>query len=70
MNREHSCKISSKNSKWLLKNLQKMAKDYFFWHTLYNLKSTLLETRKLCYRRDDRAMGLIYIIIESWLTRR
>jgi len=30
MNREHSCKISSKNSKRLLKNLQKIAGDYFF----------------------------------------
>jgi len=35
MNKEHSYKISSKNSKRLLKNLQKMAGDYFFWHTLY-----------------------------------
>jgi len=34
MNREHSCKISSKNYKWLLKNLQKMAGDYFFWRNL------------------------------------
>jgi len=36
MNREHSCKIWSKNSKRLLKNLQKMAGDYFFWCTLYS----------------------------------
>ena len=37
MNREHSCKISSKNFKRLLKNLQKMAGDYFFWRTLYKV---------------------------------
>jgi len=30
MNKEHSCKISWKNSKRLLKNLQKTAGDYFF----------------------------------------
>jgi len=30
MNREYNSKISSKNSKWLLKNLQNMTGDYFF----------------------------------------
>ena len=38
MDREHSCKISSKNSKRLLKNMQKMAGDYFFlMHPVYRV---------------------------------
>jgi len=35
MNREYNCKVSSKNSKRLLKNLQKTTGDYFFCCTLY-----------------------------------
>jgi len=30
MNREYNCKVSSKNSKRLLKNLQNTVGDYFF----------------------------------------
>ena len=30
MNREYNCKVSSKNSKPLLKNLQNTVGDYFF----------------------------------------
>jgi len=30
MNREHNCKVSSKYSKRLLKNLQNTTGDYFF----------------------------------------
>jgi len=30
MNREYNCKVSSKNSKRLLKNLQNTIGDYFF----------------------------------------
>jgi len=30
MNREYKCKVSSKNSKWLLKNLQNTTGGYFF----------------------------------------
>jgi len=30
MNTEYNCKVSSKNSNWLLKNLQNTTGDYFF----------------------------------------
>ena len=35
MNREYNCKVSSKNSKRLLKNLQNTTGGYFFGRTLY-----------------------------------
>ena len=35
MNREYNCKVSSKNPKRLLKNLQNTIGDYFFCRTLY-----------------------------------
>jgi len=34
MNREYNGKVSSKNSKQLLKNLQNTIRDYFFCRTL------------------------------------
>jgi len=33
MNREYNCKVSSKNSKRLLENLQNTTGDYFFCRT-------------------------------------
>jgi len=34
MNREYNCKVSSKNSKWLLKKWENMTQDYFSCHTV------------------------------------
>jgi len=47
MNREYNCKVSSKNSKRLLKNLQNTTGDYFFCRTLYISDSSNFKMLKL-----------------------
>jgi len=41
MNGEYNYKVSSKNSKRLLKNLQNTAGDYFFCRTLYSVSNVV-----------------------------
>jgi len=46
MNREYNCKVPSKNSKQLLKNLQNTTWDYFFAASFIN-RSRVVWTSKL-----------------------
>jgi len=64
MNREYNCKVSSKNSKRLLKNLQNTTGDYFFLpHPVY----THLPHKLKCTQRMEKTL-LTSLITEFKLT--